>query len=413
MSEIRKTERLLQTYLKHVSAPADAEAGPRVLADALTAMHETKRPAAPPGRMTWRTIMASRAGKLAAAAVVAGVVLFALFDSFTQPAWALADAIEAVKKFPAVHVVGAFPGGTADIWMRADKALARPTDVVVKGSHGAVTWTRDGSTYHYEPSQNTVYFENALTLGLSQFLGPQLLELLSTAPNVQMARGRDPATGRDRVTLFCSVIDVHGAQSWMIEFDAGSKLPIAFKTWQNLDRSGPPAFEAFTITYYEELPDSVFAVSIPGQPAYVRKPLTIPDENIAILSDPADGISAEGLPQQEAAERILRTVFQAVIAGDLTTLRKMSPLFENWNDEFLQAAVLKKGKNDRIVEILGIGQATETGRSKLGPIVALPVSVQRQDGIKAQQKMIVQFRQLGGVSSCVVHGPYGLPREME
>jgi hypothetical protein len=363
----------------------------------------------------WRTIMRSRITKLSTAAGLIIVVLlsFIVFEKLSSPAWALEDAIEALKSFQAVHVVGAFPGGTAEVWMRADKAKTQSTSVVVKGSHGAITWTKDGSTYHYEPSQNTVYFENAITVGLSQWLGPELLEMLSTAENAEVVHGKDPATGRDRVTLFCSLIDVHGGQSWIIEFDVASKLPVAFKQWQNLDRSGPPTFDAFKVTYYENLPDSIFAVNIPGQPAYVQKPLTIPDENINILSDSRHGMSAEGMTQQEAAERILRAMFQAVIDGDLATLKKMCPICENLGDEFLRYAIVKTGKDERIVEILNIGQISETGHSKLGPIVVLPISVKRRDGVKAEQKMIVQFRQFGGVSSCVVHGPYGLPREIE
>jgi DNA-directed RNA polymerase specialized sigma24 family protein len=34
-------------------------------------------------------------------------------------------------------------------------------------------------------------------------------------------------------------------------------------------------------------------------------------------------------------------------------------------------------------------------------------------GRKREDKMIVQFRNLGGTSSCVVHGPYGMPRELD
>ncbi len=173
--------------------------------------------------------MTSSASKLTAAALVVGVVMFALFDSFAQPAWALEDAIKALKDFHAVHVVGAFPGGTAEIWMRANQARTQSTDVVVRGSQGAITWTRNGSTYHYEPSQNTVYFEQALTIGMAQWLGPELLEMLGTAGNAKVIRGKDPATGRERVMLLCSLIDVHGAQSWIIEFDAASRLPVTMR----------------------------------------------------------------------------------------------------------------------------------------------------------------------------------------
>lgn len=342
-----------------------------------------------------------------------GTVLFALFDSFTQPAWVLDDAIKALKDFHAVHVVGALPGGTAEIWMPANQAGTHSTDVVVRGSQGAITWTQDGSTYHYEPSQNTVYFEPALTIGMAQWLGPELLEMLGTAENTKIIRGKDPATGRDRVLLLCSLIDVHGAQSWVIEFDAASRLPVAMKQWPNLDRSGPPSFDAFRIMYYEDLPDSIFAVAVPGDAQRVEKPLQIPDETVGALSSPRDGISTEGLTQQEAAEKAVRTLYETIIAQDLARLKSISPLCRNWGDDFLRKIVLRPDQEDRIVEIVKIGQIRRTGHSPLGPIAAVPVIVKLKNGKKAEQQMIVQFRQLGGESSCVVHGPYGLPREIE
>jgi len=358
--------------------------------------------------------MTSKASKLTAAAIAVGAVLFfTFFGSFTQSAWALEDAIEAMKNFPAVHVVGAFPGGTAEIWIRANKAKTRSTDVVVRGSQGAITWTRDGSTYHYEPSQNTVYFEHALTIGMAQWLGPELLEMLRTTENAKIVRGKDPATGRDRVMLLCSLIDVHGAQSWVLEFDAASKLPLAMKQWQNLDRSGPPSFDAFKIVYYEDLPDDIFDVRIPGDAKHVEKPLQIPAETVDALSDPRHGISAEGMTQQEAAEKTVRALYQAVIDQDLNTLKNLSPLCRNWGDEFLRKIIFRPDKDDRIVAILEIGPISKTGRSPLGPIAAVPVVVKLKNGKKAQEQIIVQFRQFGDRASCVVHGPYGLPREID
>ncbi len=413
MSESRDTERLLETYLEHLPTPPGAEGDAKALADALTAMQRTKQQAAQPGPIAWRTIMTSKTSKLTAAALVVGVVLFALLDSFSQPAWALEDAIKALKDFPAVHVVGAFPGGTAEIWMRANKAKTQSTDVVVRGSHGAITWTKDGSTYHYEPSQNTVYYEDALTIGMAQWLGPELLEMLSTAENSKVVHGKDPATGRDRVMLMCSLIDVHGAQSWVIEFDAASKLPLAMKQWPNLDRSGPPSFDAFKIVYYEDLPDNLFDVRTPPDAKYVEKPLQIPEETVGAMSNPQDGVSAEGMTQQQAAETAVRAMCQATIDQDLDRLKSLCPLCRNWGDEFLWKIVLRPDKDDRIVEILEIGPISKTGRSSLGPIAAVPAKVKLKNGTKAELKIIVQFRQFGDTTSCVVHGPYGLPREIE
>ncbi|MDT8300113.1 MAG: hypothetical protein RQ760_01435 [Sedimentisphaerales bacterium] len=362
----------------------------------------------------WRIIMKSNVSKLAAAIIIIGIVLsFFALEKFSSSAWAIEQTIEALRDLRAIHMIGTFPGGTAEIWIRANKIGTQSGDVIVRGSHGAVTWIKDGSTYHYEPSQNTVYFENAVTVGFSQWLGPELLEMLSKVDGAKIMRGRDPATGCQLATLLCSLLDSNGPQSWIIEFDIKTKLPISLKQWSNLDMSGPPAFHAFKITYYEDLPDSLFEVNIPGNPVYVEKPLAIPDENIGILSNPKKGISAEGLNRQQACEQIIQTMYNAVIEGDLDELKKLAPLSENWGDEFLNAVILRTGKVDRIVEVVKIGQIFKTGDSKIGQIVALPVVFKRVDGSIVEQNMIVQFRQLGGESSCVVHGPYGLPRELE
>jgi hypothetical protein len=411
MRSTEDVERLIRNVPVNTSAQRDDE----VRDDVLDAMERSRKvQSAAPQPSLWRIIMKSKASKLAAAIIVIGVVLsFLASERLSSPAWAIEQSIEALKDLKAIHLVGTFPGGTAEVWMRANDTGTQSNKVVVRGSHGAITWTQDGSTYHYEPSQNTVYFENAVTIGMAQWLGPDLLQMLSQAKNVKVVRGRDAATGRGRVMLSCSLIDVHGPQSWIIEFDVTSKLPVSLKQWQNLDRSGPPAFEAFKLTYYEDLPDSVFEVHIPGSPVYTEKPLTIPEANVGLLSDATDGISTEGLTQEAGAEASIRMMYQAVIDMNLEQLKKICPLCKNWGDQFLRTIIFRPDKEDRIVEIVQIGEISKTGHTKLGPIAAVPTVLRLQNGKKVEEKMIVQFRQIGGKSSCVVHGPYGLPRDLE
>ncbi len=413
MTDLRDTRRMVETYLESLPTPNGMQVDEKVLPDALTAQQRTRQQTARPGPEIWRIIMRSKTVRLAAAAVVVTLVFVTFFGRLTQPAWAFQDAIEAMKSYPAIHALGASHTGAAEIWIRANKDATRSTDVVVRRSEGSITWTRDGATYHYEPAQNTVYFEEAITLGVGQWLGPQLLETLATAQNTQIISAKDPATGRDRVILMASLTDVHGPQSFLVEFDATSRLPVTAKQWQNLDRSGPPSFEIYKIVYCEALPDSVFDVHIPDDAKHVEKPLEIPAEAVTILSDPKDGMLMKGMTQQEAAERTVRTLYQAVIDQDTNTLKSMSPLCRNWGDEFLRKIILKPDRDDRIMQILEIGQIRKTGSSPLGPIASVPVVVKLKNGKKVQEQMIVQFRELGGTPSCVVHGSYGLPREIE
>ena len=237
--------------------------------------------------------------------------------------------------------------------------------------------------------------------------------MFAKCKGAEVLHGKDPATGRNRVTLMCSLVDVDGPQSWTVEFDVASKLAVSFTCWPNLDRSGTPAFDASRITYYKDLSDNLLDVHIPGNPAYVEKSLTVPEENIDVLSNPEDGMAAEGLAPQEVAEKIVRVSYQDIIRGDLAGLRRFCPLCKNWDDEMLRSVILKTGKASRIVEIVKIGQICKTGESRLGPLVVIPVVLRRADGTRAEEKMIVQFRQLGDKSSCVIHGPYGVPRDIE
>lgn len=415
MSHPKDTERSLKAYLASLPAPDRPDPDGRVLADALVAMQKARNQhAARTSRSMWRTIMISRMTKLAVACLaVAAVLSFSALDIFTRPAWAIEQTIEAVKEYRAIHMVGTIPGRTFESWMRSNKSMTQSQDVVARDSNGGVAWVKNGSTYLYDPGQDTVYVENAITQGFAQWLGPEFLEMFAKARGAELLYGKDPATGRDRVTLLCSLVDVDGPQSWRVEFDLASKLPVSFTYWQNLDRNGPPACDATKITYYKELSDRLFEVHIAGAPAYVDKPLTIPEQNLGLLANPDDGTAAQGLTQQEAAEKIVQATYQAVMAGDLARLRKLCPLCRNWDDEMLRSIIVKMGKTSRIVEVVKIGKICKTGESELGALVAIPTVLRHADGTKAEEKMIVQFRRIGDQSSCVVHGPYGVAREIE
>jgi len=416
MSELRDTERLVGAYLQGLPVPEGPKVDEKVLPDALMAMQRTLgQRAAHTSRQTWRTIMTSHKTRwaTAAAAMLLVVLAITVFDRMATPAWALEQAIEALRDFRAVYIEGAFPGTRAEIWMRSNEAGTQSTDVMIRWGHGAITWVKDGSTYHYEPGQDTVYSEPAITAGASPWLGPDLLDALGKAKGSRILEGRDAATGRARATLVSSIWDVQGPKSYVVEFDAQTNLPVWLKQWSNLDRSGPPAFEAFKITYYKDLSGDPFQPDLPGRPAYVEKPLTIPDENVGLLSDAEDGMAADGLTQQEACERILRANYQAVIDGDIRQLKRLAPLCKGIGDDLLRSLVLRTGKADQIAEIVEIGQILRTGQSKLGPIAAVPVVVRLKDGTKVEEKMIFQFRTVAGRSSCVVHGPYGLARGIE
>jgi hypothetical protein len=366
----------------------------------------------------WRIIMKSGITKLAAAAVILIVALYILVGNSGPTAWAIEQTIEALKGYGAVHMVGTVMDEYGvekgcEVWMRANKTKTSSKDTIIHITNGVILWVEDGSTYTYVPQNNTVYYENAITSGMAQWPGPILFKLLAGAEDVETIRGIDPTTGRQQVTLLCGFISSLGTMSHSVTFDVESKLPVEMAMWTNLDHRGAPAFRAWKITYFEDLPDSIFAVEYPRDARFVEKEMTIPETNVGLLSDPGDGISTEGLSKEDAARLILRQVYQAVIDEKFDDFRKLCPTVSTWSDEFLRHLVHSREPNERVVEVVKIGSICKEGYSKLGPIVAVPCVVKTEAGTMREDKMIVQFRNIGGKPSCVLHGPYGLPREIE
>jgi hypothetical protein len=181
--------------------------------------------------------------------------------------------------------------------------------------------------------------------------------------------------------------------------------------WNNADRQGAPAFRAWQITYYDNLPDSMFAAEYPQDAHQVEKDLTVPESSLALLADPQSGISTRGIDVEQASRKILGLLYQAIIDGDLDQIRRFCPTLSAWNDGLIKALLL--GPEQRLAQVVEIRPICKQGRSRLGPIVAVSCVVKTQSGIVREDKMIVQFRGIEDQSSCVVHGPYGMSRELE
>jgi hypothetical protein len=414
MSQTRDTERLLETYLEQLPARQSAEGDAKVLADALTAMWQTRPHTVPADRKIWRTIMKSRTVRLAVAVILIAVLFGTFFGKLTKPAWALEQAITAMQKYTACNAILIDSGGMVfDCWAKAEPSGELSDQVVLKGSNGAVVWVKDNKTYYYNPQTNTVEVDDAKTAGFSPWPGPELLELVSKADDARTVFGKDPTTGRGRVVMTGSLASTFGPISWSIEFDAETKLLVSYTQWDNTRRSGAPKFSVVKITYFEELPDSFFAVDVPRNVAYTPKPLLLPEANLALLGNPDHGIPTEELTREQASRQILEQVYKASMAGDLQTIRKLCPLTDTWSEELLKAVILPEDENKRLVEVVKIGAICREGSSRLGPFVVLPTRLKTKDGRVWEEKQIVQFRQIAGKESCVVYGPYGIASEVK
>jgi hypothetical protein len=334
--------------------------------------------------------------------VLVGLVL----NHSTTSAWAIEQAIEALEVYKAVRMTGATTVGgafaPAELWARADATGARSAAILAR-SDSFTAWVKDNQTYVYDHAHNTVTVEPAITMGLSPWLGPRFLTTLSRLPNYKAVEGADPTTGQKRILVTASLESSTGPQSFLIEFDTKTKLPVSITHWLNLDRRGAPDFSFDKIVYFEDLPDSAFQFEPPAGVTFVEKPLTIPDANLPMLSNPKHGISAEGLTREEACRKLLEQFWSAVLNDDLARIRQLCPVTATWPDRLLLDVMAE----DEVVELLKIGNIEKEGRSKLGPLALVPSHVRCRDGRVREIKIVVQFRQSEQGASCVIHGNYG------
>jgi hypothetical protein len=335
------------------------------------------------------------------------VLIVGLFlNHSTTTAWAMEQAIEALQKYTAVRMTGytTAGGGPAptEIWARANATGTRSDECLVR-SDKFTAWVEDNKTYVYDHASNKVLVEPAITMGMDPWLGPKLLAQLAKMPDYKAVEGNDPATGQKQIIVTASIESATGPQSFTIEFDASTKLPVSMEHWSNVDRAGSPDFAFDKILYFEDLPDQSFSFEPPAEVLFEAKPLTIPEANLGMLSDPKSGIAVDGLSRDAACRKVLEQFWDAVIKDDLETIRHLCPLTTAWPDPLLLDVIAE----DRVVELLQIGDIEQEGQSRLGRLALVPSRVRCQDGRVREIKIVIQFRQSDQEPSCVIHGNYG------
>lgn len=324
-------------------------------------------------------------------------------------AWAMDQAIESLKKYKGLELSGSVSGDgktlPIDGWQKADASGDFVEAELIKVGDAATIWTRDNQTYSYDHDDKMVYVEPGVTQALNPWPGPKFLSLLATVKDYKAIEGYDPATGRKRVVVTCSTDGIGGPQSFLLEFDFGTKLLVSMKVWNNLKQEGAPHIDFEKIRYFEDLPDSTFNFQPPSAVPFTNMPLTIPDAEASrpVLSDTNYGISAGGMTQEEACHKILEQYWAATIKYDFARMRQLVPLAADYSDELLR----KSGEMNGIVQILKIGGIERTGNSKLGPLALVPTWVRDQDGVVSEIWIIVQFRESEQGTSCVLYGPHG------
>ncbi len=405
---MKQTENLSQ-ILRQMREPASSKLDERVhheIDDAATAT-----PAVP---LTLGQMFASILGRQSIRYTVATTLVLAFLAALvlihsTPSAWAMDQAVEAIKKYRGLQMSGDFTkdGKTfpIELWFRAEATGNFVEAALAKVGNEAEVWTRDNKTYTYDHDDKMVYVEPGITLDLGTWPGREFLTEVSKVKDYRAQEGDDPATGRKRVVVTCSSQGVAGPQSFVLEFDFQTKLLVSMKIWGNSKREGTSKFDLEKILYFEDLPDSTFDFQPPAGIPFTNAPLGIPDAGVDFpaMSDPNNGISADGMTQEQACQEILQQAWAATLKNDFPRIRRLFPVAADATDESLRLINERAG----VVQVLKIGGIEKTGRSKLGPLALVPSWVRAKDGTVSEVWMIVQFRETDHGTSCVLYAAHG------
>jgi hypothetical protein len=238
----------------------------------------------------WRIIMKSQVTKLATAAVIiiAVVLTVTILDRTVTPAWAIEDTVKALDHFNGIYLSGVLSvpindiGGGDDLvlrdsgnmsvefWMQANKENTRSENYRIEAGDGTVWTVCNKMTYRYDPGSNTVRVHSGRGIEMSFWPnGDFLSKLKEVMQDWKVMYGKDAATGRDYA--FISFSNPSQNQSWSLEIDLETNLPVRAKGWNNIRREGTPSINLSRIIFFKELPDEIFEFEIPKGTAVIEE----------------------------------------------------------------------------------------------------------------------------------------------
>jgi hypothetical protein len=391
MSSRDNIEKSISELVLHGSVAADE----RILKDTLAAYEksETKK-AAETQPNIWRIIMKSKITKLAAAAVIIiAVVLSTTFlDKAISPAYALEQTLEAMYNVTTLHVFARdWDNSEFEMWIELNPETGIPEYF---RAYWPKTGTLDISTpeisYQYNEKANRVLVNQgklyetdvAPARIFEQFLQASQQE----GTEIVIHHEQDPGTGQTLIVVHYEKAN----QSFKVYIDPETKLPVRMNSIGN-QTLGQVVKDIDRIEYNYDLPEGIFEFEIPDDAK-----VTYLDEFMRLANDPQYGISTEGLTEQQAAEQIAAEYWNALIGMDVEAMQKVfpskQPMMTNGN------LLLE------LVETSGLYIQNGYGVGKI-----LPCVLRFKDGSLKEFKIIIKFRNIDGLPSCVIAGSWGSP----
>ncbi|RKY23343.1 MAG: hypothetical protein DRP62_06085, partial [Planctomycetota bacterium] len=355
----------------------------------------------------WRTIMETKIAKLAAAAVIIIAVLIGLHYSgdsidIAVPAYGIEQTVKALGAIKTVHMFCRDWNGTEfEMWMQLDKDGYPQYCRSYWPAYQVTDISTPDKSYQYNKKLQRVIVNTGKLYNFDFSFYRMFENLLAAAKQYPEKVTIHRQSNNDKALIVITADMGHTA--WKLFINPESKLPASVYC---LKSNQPGSFikDVHEIYYDEPLPSGIFEFEIP-EGVRVRNA----DDRGKLLNDPNYGWVYEDLTKQQAAEEIASKYWQAVIDSDLGQMKKYYPdtgtnanyTMEEFNAEY------KECFGDFVEELVEVGGLYVEHNCGLGKL--LPCILKLENGNLVECKIIIKFRKIDGVQSCVIAGFYGSP----
>lgn len=388
----------IEKLIRKLRYKTSAETHDRVYGNVMQALdkHQKQKPGATPP-VLWRIIMKSPIAKLSTAAVaVVCITLSIVFMKKTvTPAYSFEQTLQAMQDLRTMYMVCTdWSDDEFEMWIELDPNTGIPEYCRSYWPKSKIlNISRPDTSYQYNERGNQVQINSGklYTIDVAPAkIFEQLLQASRENPDcVVIFHEHDGSSDKSLIV----VIWRGPTQSFKVYIDPDTKLPVRMQGLES-NQLGSVIKDIKNIEFNVNLPEDIFDFEIPEGANIIDH-----DRNAKLLNDPQNGISTEGMTEQQAAETIAKMYWNALIEMDQATARKVAPLSSLTADGSLLAELVEVG-NLYIQPGCGIGKL-------------IPCRIKYKDGSLKEWKLIIKTRNIDGLPSCVIAGYFASPVEIE
>jgi len=401
--------------MRRATTRATPELDSKILDSALAAQQQIpqQRSAAVEPRIR-RFPMQGRKAPLAVAAIVVVAITLGIsvFHNSANPAYAVGQTIDAIKRIETVYMKGEFyKQGPFVCWMRFDGDPDRPTHVWLgrtgenlckicspegvfglnQRTHRVHYASRDERGKSWIPKFGSLFKDTLRQAGSS---GAIQIDDGNDVITIRQARSSDAiqiSDANDVITI--RIATPQREQEFLI--DAQSKLPIRFTTVRD---DNPMEMMRWTlavkhrteIRYNEEPPACIF-----DKPAGAM----VVEEEVDCMVDPDSGLIADGMTPEEACLTIVRQTGQALVDLDQATLCKLDLFFRLYPPTIWDQIRKIKEAGQWVSEVAITGVPYREG-----DLWYVPLEVRSGTDRKETQNAMIKFYEFDGKTLCFIIG---------